>query len=220
MPATALAADDERRRQDRPERARRCSTPPAARRRPGHRLHRARSRRRRRRRRPRGVETTDLSGFDAVAAYLTQDEIDALAASDSVDLIVADNPVFGFDYASSLDVTNLAIGLGKVAAPAAGGPTGAGVGVAVLDSGIATTSDLGSSRIVGWKDFVNKQKAPYDDAGHGTFVAGLIAGDGTASLPLDQGGYATRAVPRRRARRPTSSASRSSTRPARDARPR
>jgi serine protease AprX len=140
---------------------------------------------------PSGVETTDLDGFDAVAAYLTQDEIDALATSDSVDLIVADNPVFGFGYASSLDITNLAIGLDKVAAPTAGGPTGAGVGVAILDSGIATTSDLGSSRIVGWKDFVNKQKAPYDDAGHGTFVAGLIAGDGTASLPLDQGGYAT-----------------------------
>jgi serine protease AprX len=140
---------------------------------------------------PAGVETTRLDGFDAIAAYLTQQEIDALAASDCVDLIVADNPVFGFDYASSLDVTNLAIGLDKVAAPAAGGPAGAGVGVAVLDSGVTTTSDLGSSRIVGWKDFVNGRRAPYDAAGHGTFVAGLIAGDGTASLPLDAGGSAT-----------------------------
>jgi serine protease AprX len=139
---------------------------------------------------PAGVETTELAAFDAVAAYLTAEEIDALALSDAVDLIVADNPVFGFDYQSSLDVTNLAIGLDKVASPAEGGPTGAGVGVAVLDSGVATTSDLGDSRIVAWKDFVNKKKAPYDDAGHGTFVAGLIAGDGTASLPLDQGGVA------------------------------
>ena len=58
-----------------------------------------------------------------------------------------------------MDITNLAIGLDKVAAPADGGPAGAGVGVAVLDSGVATTSDLGSSRIVGWKDFVNRQKS-------------------------------------------------------------
>jgi serine protease AprX len=140
---------------------------------------------------PAGVETTDLAGFDAVAAYLTADEIDALVESDSVDLIVADNPVFGLDYASSMDITNLSIGLDKVASPAAGGPDGAGVGVAIADSGIATTSDLGSSRIVAWKDFVNNKKTPYDDAGHGTFCAGLIAGDGTASLPLDQGGTAS-----------------------------
>jgi serine protease AprX len=140
---------------------------------------------------PDGVATTQLTEFDAVAAYLTQDEIQALSSEDSVDMIVSDNPVFGLDYASSLDVTNLAIGLDRVAAPATGGPTGAGVGVAVVDSGVATTSpDLANSRIVAWKDFVNGKLQPYDDAGHGTFVAGLIAGDGTASLPLDQGGYA------------------------------
>jgi len=140
---------------------------------------------------PAGVETTTIDEFDAVAAYLTDDEIDALAGEGDVEMIVADNPVFGFDYASSLDITNLAIGLADVASPAEGGPDGSGVAVAVIDSGVATTSDLGDSRIVGWKDFVNKQRRPYDDAGHGTFVAGLIAGDGTASLPLDQGGYAT-----------------------------
>ncbi|MFA4965770.1 MAG: S8 family peptidase [Thermoleophilia bacterium] len=140
---------------------------------------------------PQAVETTPLSVIDAVAAYLTPSEIAALAASDAVEYIVADNPVFGFDYRSSMDITNLTIGLGDVAAPGDGGPDGDGVTVAVLDSGVATTSDLGSSRIVGWKDFVNKKKLPYDDAGHGTFVAGLIAGDGTASLPLESGGFAT-----------------------------
>ena len=40
-------------------------------------------------------------------------------------------------------------------------------------------------------DLVKGKKHPYDDAGHGTFVAGLIAGDGTASLPLEDGGLAT-----------------------------
>ena len=46
-------------------------------------------------------------------------------------------------------------------------------------------------RIVGWADLVKGKKHPYDDAGHGTFVAGLIAGDGTASLPREEGGLAT-----------------------------
>ena len=140
---------------------------------------------------PAVVETMALPGLDAVAAYLTAAEIDALSLESTINMIVADNPVFGLDYASSMDITNLSIGLGAVPSPANGGPDGRGVGVAVIDSGIATTSDLGDSRIVGWKDFVNQKQVPYDDAGHGTFVAGLIAGDGTASLPLDSGGYAT-----------------------------
>jgi serine protease AprX len=140
---------------------------------------------------PAGVETTELPSLDAVAAYLTSDEITTLSQDSDVNMVVADNPVFGLDYKSSMDITNLAIGLGDVKPSAAGGPNGSGVGVAVIDSGVATTTDLSNSRIVGWKDFVNNKKAPYDDAGHGTFVAGLIAGDGTASLPLENGGYAT-----------------------------
>ena len=60
---------------------------------------------------PDGVDTTDLPVIGAVAAYLTPDEIQTLAGDDSVQNIVADNPVYGFDYQSSMDITNLAIGL-------------------------------------------------------------------------------------------------------------
>jgi len=141
---------------------------------------------------PLGVEITQLPLVDSVAAFLTPEEIAALGNASFVTAIVADNLVHGFDYQSTMDVTNLTIGLGDVPAAADGSrPAGAGVTVAVLDSGVATNTDLAASRIVGWKDFVNGQPTPYDDAGHGTYVAGLIAGDGTASLPSENGGCAT-----------------------------
>ena len=140
---------------------------------------------------PLGVDVTELPLVGSVAAFLTPEEVQALGDASFVTDIVADNPVHGFDYRSTMDVTNLTIGLGDVRAPATGGPAGDGVTVAVLDSGVATNTDLADSRIVGWKDFVNGRPAPYDDAGHGTYVAGLIAGDGTASLPLENGGFAT-----------------------------
>jgi serine protease AprX len=140
---------------------------------------------------PLGVQITNLPIVGGIAAFLTPEEIDRLGGAAFVSAIAADNPVFGFDVASSMDITNLTIGLGSVAASGGTVPNGAGVAVAVIDSGVAATPDLAGSRIVGWKDFVNGESAPYDDAGHGTFVAGLIAGDGTGSLPLEDGGYAT-----------------------------
>src|SRR5438046_2459444 len=68
------------------------------------------------------------------------------------------------------------LGVGLAALP----PRGAGVSVAVLDTGIAPHPDLTgpTNRIVGWVDLVNNQPAPYDDEGHGTHVAGIIAGNG------------------------------------------
>lgn len=55
--------------------------------------------------------------------------------------------------------------------------------VAVIDTGIAPIADLcvPTNRIVHFKDFVNNQKQPYDDNGHGTFVASVLAGNGLVS---------------------------------------
>ena len=74
------------------------------------------------------------------------------------------------------------------------GYTGAGVGVAVIDSGITAWHDdltrgfsftsypYGNQRVTKFVDFVNGATLPYDDNGHGTHVAGTIAGNGLDSL--------------------------------------
>ena len=57
---------------------------------------------------------------------------------------------------------------------------GQGVAVAVVDSGIAKVDDLGT-RVIGAINFDSHSHTSLDAYGHGTFVAGIIGGDGTAS---------------------------------------
>ncbi|MGH2783693.1 MAG: S8 family peptidase [Actinomycetota bacterium] len=57
--------------------------------------------------------------------------------------------------------------------------TGRGVGVALVDTGVAPVPDL-LDHLVAVAD-VTPEKNPLDRFGHGTFMAGLLAGDGTSS---------------------------------------
>lgn len=61
-----------------------------------------------------------------------------------------------------------------------GGIDGAGVTAAVLDSGVGMHPDF-RDRVVGFRDFLGGSRIPYDDCGHGTHVAGILAGDGSCS---------------------------------------
>lgn len=58
--------------------------------------------------------------------------------------------------------------------------TGKDVGVAVLDTGLAPHPDF-RGRVRMFKDCINHRNLPYDDSGHGTHVAGILAGSGRMS---------------------------------------
>lgn len=74
---------------------------------------------------------------------------------------------------------------GAKAARTAFNLAGRGVAVAVIDSGVQPHADLPASRIRKFVDFVNGRSVPYDDFGHGTHVAGILAGNGYSSASLD-----------------------------------
>ncbi|UCE74619.1 MAG: S8 family serine peptidase [Methanomassiliicoccales archaeon] len=59
------------------------------------------------------------------------------------------------------------------------GYDGDGVVIGIVDSGIDITHpDLDHINISAWMDYVNGRPEPYDDNGHGTHIAGIIAANG------------------------------------------
>ncbi len=68
-------------------------------------------------------------------------------------------------------------------------PSGEGVRVAIIDTGIDPDHpDLDGALACDhcWRDFVNNRTEAYDDNGHGTHVAGIIAGNGHLQMnPLE-----------------------------------
>lgn len=63
---------------------------------------------------------------------------------------------------------------------------GAGITVAVTDTGIVRHPDFGK-RIIGFQDMLHQKTNPYDDSSHGTHLCGIIGGDGRSSYGLYTG---------------------------------
>ncbi|MCA1558754.1 MAG: S8 family peptidase [Acidobacteria bacterium] len=117
---------------------------------------------------------------DGAVLEVTGGQLDALSQDADVDHLSGDVPVHRM-----MSVTTAAVGADQVWIGQAGEPkglTGHGIGVAVIDSGVGPHSAL-RSRIVASFDFTKSRGVGVDKYGHGTHVAGIIAGS-------DEGGYA------------------------------
>jgi serine protease AprX len=111
---------------------------------------------------------------------------------------LADHPAIQsihYDRPTAGEMNRAAVTIGARHAMLQYGYTGAGVGVAVIDSGITSWHDdltdfgfnssvkvVNGQRVARFVDFVNGRTSPYDDNGHGTHVSGIIAGNGLLSL--------------------------------------
>jgi len=125
-----------------------------------------------------GIPRRQLPILDAVAADVPNGSLNTLAANALVRRVVLDRVV-----RDSMD--RMAETVGATSVRQELGYDGTGIGVAVIDSGVTSWHDdlmqpgvPGSQRVDQFVDLVNGQQTRYDDYGHGTHVAGIIAGNG------------------------------------------
>jgi serine protease AprX len=125
-----------------------------------------------------------LTRMNCAVIVATPDQVKRLAADSRVLSVTPDRIVRG-QTTPALDVDRAALGTDQVNGTEGytGTETGAGIGVAVIDSGIMGTHPDLLLRVAAFKDYVNGfDNTPYDDYGHGTHIAGLIAGSGASSI--------------------------------------
>ncbi|HYM23823.1 MAG TPA: S8 family serine peptidase [Vicinamibacterales bacterium] len=132
------------------------------------------------------ARNTSLDFINGAVLDVPNGVLKQLAAHPDVFRVHDNRPIKAHNYTTSITV-------GAATVQAALGYTGAGIGVAVLDSGVTSWHDdltnnsaklypYGNQRVAKFVDFVNGRTLPYDDNGHGSHVAGTILGNGYDSM--------------------------------------
>jgi serine protease AprX len=140
-----------------------------------------------------GRHLRELKLINGLVVDLPNGQLKKLAEHPAVLRLDWDRPTHG-------QLSHVANVTGARAVQYAYGYTGAGVGVAVIDSGITNWHDdmtyggsnsnvrvVGNQRVAKFVDFVNGATQPYDDNGHGTHVSGIISGNGFDSRGTKSG---------------------------------
>jgi serine protease AprX len=129
-----------------------------------------------------GSLSTSFSSFNSIDAYVPSylvprlQSIPGITVTPDVSISLQSAPVSTGPHTPS----DAFLAQSGASAIQAAGDTGQGVGVAVLDTGIQNLPDFFGHLLPG-VDFTGDNNAWTDDYGHGTFVAGLIAGNGASS---------------------------------------
>ncbi len=128
------------------------------------------------------VIVSEQTAINAISTKISVDHLNQLASMIQTDTLSFDAPVTSLgaqptpQLASGPVATVLRATLGLNPTSA----TGKGVGVAIIDTGVTPSNDF-VGRFTAFYDFVNAGgafTAAYDDNGHGTHIAGLIASSG------------------------------------------
>lgn len=126
----------------------------------------------------------ELPFINAVSVEIPKEKIQLISHNKMIDLISEDAivtkaPIFPHTKTVSTACNNPA----KDIEANYDSDRGKGIGVAVIDTGVSPHYDLikPENRIVAFMDLIGNKEFPYDDDGHGTHVAGIIAGNGYTS---------------------------------------
>ncbi len=137
-----------------------------------------------------------FSLIDAVSGRVTKRRLRALARHPLVERVERNAPVRALNDTAQ---ASFGVTAARDNAPAIDGNADGNVNTyssadlvaAVIDTGIdAGHRDLDEGKVIGFKDFVSNISSPYDDHGHGTHVAAILAGEGDARSDLRYRGVA------------------------------